>query len=80
MRPKYSSPGAELVNSSHCKRCHLLLAFPHASFGFEAFGVAVAAVVGVVAETTVGERAALAIATVVNNVNNVGLTCNDSPL
>src|SRR5579862_5389562 len=32
MRPKYSSPGAELLKSSHCKCAHLLVSDLHGSF------------------------------------------------
>ncbi len=32
MRPKYSSPGAELTKSSHWRCAHLLLVVPQASF------------------------------------------------
>jgi hypothetical protein len=38
MRPKYSSPGAELLYSWHCRCCHLLFVEPQGSALFDADG------------------------------------------
>ena|SRR5579863_1165247 len=88
MRPKYSSPGAELVKSSHCRCAHLLLVAPHASFvavfagvGFAVAGVGVGFAVAGVAASADAEwlgamynRPVLAAAIVSDKVDSVRLT------
>jgi len=85
MRPKYSSPGAELVKSSHCRCAHLLLVAPHASFFALCSDVGVGVGVGVdfvaVAASADEEwlgamynRPVLAAAIVSDNVESVRLT------
>lgn len=83
MRPKYSSPGAELVKSSHCRCAHLLLVAPHASFFALCAGVGVGVGVDfvVVAASADEEwlgamynRPVLAAAIVSDNVESVRLT------
>jgi hypothetical protein len=90
MRPKYSSPGAEPLNCSHCRCAHLLLVSSHGSFfGFvdafgavvDAFGAVVDAAAGVAARAdaersgAMYNRPVLATAIVSDSVGRMRLTC-----
>src|SRR5580658_6167224 len=75
MRPKYSSPGAELLNSWHCKCCHLLLVDPQGSAFFEGVGDADGLGVGAACV----DSAVFAIASTASGTNTMRFTCECSP-
>lgn len=78
MRPKYSSPGAEELNSSHCRCAHLLFVAPQTSFDAafvgEPEGLGVVVAVGEAFGVAAAKRTALAAASATDSVDSVRFT------